>query len=136
PSRPRLERFSPHPRRPAAGFASRLENLRAMGRTQKVMADALAQEYHLPTRTARRLVERFVHMLGEDLVETGRVELRGFGVFALEDRPAHTVKHPKTGKPVRVAEKHEVRFRASVAIRRKLNPAAKPKKPPAQAKTT
>lgn len=93
-----------------------------MGRTQKVLADTLAQEYHLPTRTTRRLLARFVAMLSEDLVDTGRVELRGFGVFGLETRPAHTVLHPKTRKPVKVPDKKAVRFRASLVIRRKLNP--------------
>lgn len=93
-----------------------------MGRTQKELADTLAADMHLPTRTVRRLLANFMQMLREDLVETGRVEIRGFGVFGLQTRPAHTVRHPKTKKRIKIGEKKEVRFRSSVAIRRRLNP--------------
>lgn len=96
-----------------------------MGRTTKVLADDLAAELKLPTRTARQFVKRLLEMVEDDLVTTGHVELRGLGTFALSMRPARKVKHPKTHKLVRIRVGRFVRFRSSVTLRRRLNPAGK-----------
>ena len=101
-----------------------------MGRTQKVLADALASELEIHTRLARPVRQAPGGHAGGQPGRKGRVELRGFGIFALETRPARTIRHPRTGKPIKVGEKKAVRFRASAAIPRHLNPRkARPSKP-------
>lgn len=93
-----------------------------MGRAVRVIVDHLAKELKLPIRTGRKFLERFLEEIQNDLVYTGRSEIRGLGIFAIEDRPAHKTKHPKTGKPVEIPDRKSVRYRSSVALRRKLNP--------------
>ena len=95
-----------------------------MGRTTKALADALAAELGVPTRTARRFVQRLFELVEEDLVESSHVELRGLGTFSLSTRRAHTVKHPQTRRTVRIPARRFVRFRSSAALRRRLNPSA------------
>lgn len=93
-----------------------------MGRTTKALADDLAAELALPTRTARLFVKRLLELVEADLVETGHVELRGLGTFSLSERGARRILHPRTRRPVRIPARRFVRFRSSVALRRRLNP--------------
>lgn len=93
-----------------------------MGRHQRVIADAVAQELELPLRVGRKFLQRVLDLVADDIVFTGRLELRGLGTFTVNVRPARKTTHPKTGKPVLIPEKKGVVYRSSVAIRRRLNP--------------
>lgn len=93
-----------------------------MGRTQKQLADAIARELDIPIRAGRKFVARFIDLVAEDLVTTGRVELRGLGTFATIVRPARKTTHPKTGKRIRIGASNSVRYRTSVQLKRLLNP--------------
>lgn len=61
-------------------------------------------------------------LMAEGLVEEGRLELRGLGIFAVHVRPKRRTTHPGTGQPITIPEKKAVRYRSSVALRRLLNP--------------
>lgn len=91
-----------------------------MAGTQKEFADRIAAELGLSGRTGRRFVRRFVQLVAEEIIETGRVELRGLGTFATVPRPPQTIRHPKTGEPIEVPAYRTVRFRASKRIREAL----------------
>jgi DNA-binding protein HU-beta len=93
-----------------------------VGRTQRVLADTLSDELGLPRATGRRFLERLLEMVADDLVYTGRIELRGLGTFAAYDRPARQVPHPRTGEPVQVPATRAVRYRTSASLLRRLNP--------------
>ena len=53
-----------------------------------------------------------------------RVELRGFGTFAVKVREGRVGGNPKTGATVRVPEKKIPVFRQGREIRKRLNPLA------------
>ena len=91
-----------------------------MAGTQKEFADKIAAELGLSGRTGRRFVRRFVQLVAEEIIETGRVELRGLGTFATVPRPPQTIRHPKTGDAIEVPAYRTVRFRASKRIRESL----------------
>lgn len=46
-----------------------------------------------------------------------RVEIRGFGSFAVTVRPARASRNPSTGVPLYVPAKRAVRFRAGLELR-------------------
>lgn len=92
-----------------------------MGRSQKEFAAILGEEFGLTWREGLRLLRRFVELIEEDVVETGRCDLRGVGVLASFERPERWVKHPTTGKKIRIPERVGVRFRASKSLRDRLN---------------
>ncbi len=92
------------------------------GRTQKELARELALELGLTENKARRFIHLLLECVGDDLVEKGRVELRGLGTFETVARPAQTIKHPVTKKPIRVPEYRTIRFRASKKLRERLMP--------------
>ena len=93
-----------------------------MGRQINVISDQLAKELELPQRTCRHLIQRLLEEIQDDIVNTGRIEFRGLGTFAVTTRPAHNTEHPGTGQPIHIEEKKTVRYRSSKALRDRLNP--------------
>ena len=93
-----------------------------MGRTQHQLAHAVSQEFGLTARAGRRLVRRLVQMVADDLVATGRIELRGLGTFSVHHRAAKETAHPQTSEPLTIPARRSVQYRASRALRRRLNP--------------
>lgn len=91
------------------------------GRTQKKLADDLAKELGLPTRTTRLFVQRFVDLVAEDIRYTGAIQLRGLGTFATYQRDGHHVTHPQTGQSVWIPPKKTVRYRPSRSLEASLN---------------
>lgn len=92
-----------------------------MGRTQKRIADIVSRELGIPIRQGRQFLTRVVDLMADDIVYTGRLELRGVGTFTVRDRKPRKGTHPGTGKPIQIPAKKVVRFRTSVQIDRRLN---------------
>lgn len=88
--------------------------------TQKDLADRISAELGLSGRTGRRFVRRMVSLIADEIMNCGRVELRGLGTFATIPRPPQEIRHPKTGEVIRVPAYRTVRFRASKRIREAL----------------
>ncbi len=98
------------------------------GRTQKELARELADELGLTEHKAMRFIRRLLQCVADDLVEKGHVELRGLGTFEAVRRPPQTIKHPVTGKEIKVPSYRTIRFRASKGLRERLMPDPPPKK--------
>lgn len=90
------------------------------GRTQKQLARQLAEELDLPENKALRFIRLLLRYVGDDLVEKGRVELRGLGTFEAVARPAQTIQHPTRHEPIKVAKYRAIRFRTSKKLRERL----------------
>ena len=71
-------------------------------------------------------VEKVVNAVFEEiltaLVRRDRVELRGFGAFAVKVRSARSARNPKTGELVSVPETAHAAFKSGIGVRRRLNP--------------
>ena len=79
------------------------------------------QNPHLYQRDVEKIVNAILGSIGDALAQGDRVELRGFGTFAVKSRGARTGRNPKTGDLVAVAEKAVPVFKASKEMRRRLN---------------
>tara|TARA_R110002072_G_scaffold248305_1_gene407341 strand:- start:158 stop:439 length:282 start_codon:yes stop_codon:yes gene_type:complete len=70
-------------------------------------------------------LERVVNVIFEEISDTlssgGRVELRGFGSFAIKRRPARIGRNPRTGAVVPVPEKNVLYFKTGKDLRERLN---------------
>ena len=77
-----------------------------------------------PTLKARE-VERIVEVIFDEIaaaLERGdRVELRGFGAFAVKRRDARQGRNPRTGANVAVDEKSVPFFKTGKELRERLN---------------
>ena len=76
---------------------------------------------HLFQRDVERIVSTVFDEIAAALARGDRVELRGFGAFSVKTRPARTGRNPRTGEPVRVAEKHVPFFKTGKELRERLN---------------
>ena len=87
-----------------------------------------------------KLAERFPQLLGKDaelavkvildsmattLTSGDRIEIRGFGSFALNYRPPRMGRNPKSGDTVQVPAKYVPHFKAGKELRERVDYPAK-----------
>ena len=76
---------------------------------------------HLFQKDVENIIGAFLDKISDGLAEGKRVELRGFGAFAVKNRPARMGRNPRTGEQVAVGEKFVPQFKAGKEIRERLN---------------
>jgi integration host factor subunit beta len=79
---------------------------------------------HLYQRDVERIITAIFGEISRALSHGGRVELRGFGAFAVKRREARAGRNPRTGVSVRVPEKHTPFFKTGKQLRERLNEAS------------
>jgi integration host factor subunit beta len=72
-------------------------------------------------REVERVVNTVLDGITTALARRERVELRGFGVFAVKVREAHTGRNPQTQTTVSVPEKANPFFKPGRPMRERLN---------------
>jgi len=77
---------------------------------------------HLYRRDIEIVVNTILNAITATLAQGDRVEMRGFGVFAVTQREGRTGRNPRTGAKVAVSEKAVPIFRTSRDMHRRLNP--------------
>jgi integration host factor subunit beta len=80
-----------------------------------------AQNPHLYHRDVEKIVNAILDTIMTALARGDRVELRGFGVFAVKTRGARTRRNPRDGSEVPVSEKVVPTFKTSRDMHRRLN---------------
>lgn len=81
-----------------------------------------ARNPHLYHADAEKIVEAVLEEIAATLADGGRVELRGFGVFTVRNRPSRSGRNPQTGGSVFVEEKWVPFFRTGKEMQERLNP--------------
>ena len=79
------------------------------------------QNPHLYQRDVENIVNAILDTITEALARGDRVELRGFGAFAVKRREARTGRNPRTGEAVSVLEKAIPVFKTGKEMRQRLN---------------
>jgi len=87
----------------------------------ELIAKIARQNPHLYQRDIERIVNTFFDSISSALSRGERVELRGFGAFAVKQRAARTGRNPKTGEAVQVEAKFTPHFKTGKELREKLN---------------
>jgi integration host factor subunit beta len=80
-----------------------------------------ARNPRLAARDADEAVKLILDMLGAALAQGGRIEIRGFGSFSLNYRPARVGRNPKSGERVEVPAKHVPHFKAGKELRERVD---------------
>ncbi|HRL33799.1 integration host factor subunit beta [Uruburuella suis] len=68
-------------------------------------------------------VKVLVDTMTRSLAKGQRIEIRGFGSFDLNHRPARIGRNPKTGEKVDVPEKHVPHFKPGKELRERVDQA-------------
>jgi integration host factor subunit beta len=83
-----------------------------------ILSDKFSQLVH---KDAELSVKTIIDSLGNALSKGGRVEIRGFGSFSLNHRPARLGRNPKTGEKVNVPEKFVPHFKPGKELKIKVD---------------
>ena len=90
-----------------------------------ITKQSLIQEIAKSTGSVRNdikiVVEQFLDLLGEKLIEGNTIEIRGFGTFACKPRKARPARNPRTGETVLIDERLVPTFKFSNDIKDKIN---------------
>jgi integration host factor subunit beta len=76
---------------------------------------------HLYQRDVENIVNAILNEIVGALRNGDRVELRGFGAFAVKQREERTGRNPRTGASVAVSQKVVPAFKPGKELRLKLN---------------
>ena len=89
------------------------------GITKSMLIERIAIRYPaLPPRDVELAVKAIFDRISRQLVEGGRIELRGFGSFSLHKRRARVGRNPKTGESVVLDSKAVPHFKPGKELRR------------------
>ncbi|MAA73770.1 MAG: integration host factor subunit beta [Salinisphaeraceae bacterium] len=79
------------------------------------------RQTHLSYRDVELGVKLLLESISNTLSEGGRIEIRGFGSFSVNHRPARTGRNPKTGASVRIPHKYVPHFKPGKEMRERVN---------------
>jgi nucleoid DNA-binding protein len=79
--------------------------------TKKEIVKQIADRIGLTQLKTKDIVQQTFDAIVETLLETGRIELRNFGVFEVKMRKARKARNPRTGERVDVEPKKVVTFK-------------------------
>lgn len=90
----------------------------------ELIAELAKKNPHLYQRDIELIVNTFFETISEAMSRGERIELRGFGAFAVKKRAARLGRNPKTGEAVQVDAKHTPHFKTGKKLRERLNKSA------------
>ena len=94
--------------------------------TRSELITRLAARFpHLGLRDTELAVKTMLETMAQAIVEGQRIEIRGFGSFGLNHRPARIGRNPKTGARVEVPAKYVPHFKAGKELRERVDQSAK-----------
>ena len=93
--------------------------------TKADIVEQLHARAKLSKREASEVVECLLDAVKAALERGETVKLSGFGLFQVKERPARKGRDPNDGRPLEIAPRRGLSFRASDILREALN--AKPK---------
>ena len=90
--------------------------------TKSELIEALAlNQKHLGFADVEMAVKTLLERMSQSLAGGQRIEVRGFGSFALHFRPPRMGRNPKTGAAVALPGKHVPHFKPGKEMRERVN---------------
>lgn len=89
--------------------------------TRSELITRLAAQFpQLSAKDAELSAKAILEGMSESLARGGRIEIRGFGTFALNHRPARSGRNPSTGETVPVPAKRVPHFTPGKELRERV----------------
>jgi integration host factor subunit beta len=99
---------------------SPMASTKTMTRSELV-ARLARRNTRLAARDADEAVKTILDGMSAALAAGSRIEIRGFGSFALSYRPPRLGRNPKSGERVQVPAKHVPHFKAGKELRERVD---------------
>jgi integration host factor subunit beta len=88
---------------------------------REIIDELLARKATFTYRESETIVNAMFDAMATSLMRGERIEVRGFGSFAVKERRARQGRNPKTGAQVKVDAKRIPFFRAGKELRIEVN---------------
>jgi integration host factor subunit beta len=89
--------------------------------TKSQLTDQIAAAApHVPHREVEKMVSAMFDLMVDALKRDERIEIRGFGSFAVKTRDAREGRNPKTGQKVSVPKRRTCHFTVGKELRERL----------------
>ena len=88
--------------------------------TKKDLVDRISEQTGNKRVVVKRVVQRFLEEIIDELGKGNRLEFRDFGVFELRERAARIAQNPKTMEKVHVPRKRTVKFKIGRLMKDRL----------------
>ncbi|MBP3730905.1 MAG: integration host factor subunit beta [Mailhella sp.] len=85
------------------------------------LIQALAEARQLPPEVSRRIVETMIDLMKQQLLDGGRIEIRGFGSFEVREYKSYQGRNPKTGEKVMAKPKRLPFFKCGKELKDMVN---------------
>jgi DNA-binding protein HU-beta len=85
------------------------------------LVDVVAQQKNLQRQQVEVTIDALIDAIADGLSKGERIDLRGFGAFAVRESAARTGRNPQTGAPIEIAARRVPTFKAGKELRDKVN---------------
>jgi DNA-binding protein HU-beta len=89
--------------------------------TKAELTESVASKVDLPRATAERAVNTLFDDIVGALKRGDKVNISGFGTFAVAERKARTGRNPKTGETIEIAASRAPKFKPGKTLKDALN---------------
>jgi len=89
--------------------------------TKAELIESIANKVDLPRATAERVVNTLFDDVMKALKQGDKVNVSGFGTFAVSSRSARTGRNPKTGEAISIAASRSVKFKSGKSLKDAVN---------------
>jgi integration host factor subunit alpha len=94
--------------------------------TRAQLAEAVYQEVGLSRSESAELVDAILGEIADSLLGEGSVKISSFGTFMVRSKGQRMGRNPKTGEEVPILPRRVLVFRASQALKDRINGAETP----------
>jgi DNA-binding protein HU-beta len=88
--------------------------------TKADLIESVAATLDLPKGQAERAVQLVFEDIVKALRNADKVNISGFGTFAVSERKARTGRNPKTGESIEIPASKSAKFKAGKALKDEL----------------
>lgn len=85
------------------------------------LIEALSLQQNLTYKKSEEIINLMFDTMTEELVNGGRIEIRGFGSFVVKDYKSYVGRNPKTGEAIQVKTKKLPFFKVGKELRERVD---------------
>ncbi|HVZ72674.1 MAG TPA: HU family DNA-binding protein [Polyangia bacterium] len=85
------------------------------------LVDVVAQQKGLPRPQVEATIDALIEAIADGLSKGDRIDLRGFGAFAVSESAARAGRNPQTGETIQIPARKAPKFKAGKELRDRVN---------------
>ena len=90
-----------------------------MNKTELVAA--ISEKTELTKKDSEKALKALIDVVAEELKKGEKVQLVGFGIFEVSERPEREGRNPQTGETMKIAACKAPKFKAGKALKDAIN---------------